>query len=401
MTEQTTHSVLQRLLRAARPPVDAGPVTPARALRLSVARAAEAAAGLQVAVRDIVDEVMGLDDMLALLDPQAMLLELTEDQLIAGLAAIDTQARAAVIEMQLLGRLRPAPAEVRPVTGTDAALVLPWIAALLKDLDSTTVDTALAGWTAGYATGGIVASARAAGMALPEGTFRVVRLTLALGDGGRQGLVLIALPASRAAAPAAAAPARPEWSHLMERAVLAAPSDLRAVLHRLRLPLGAVERFAVGQVLPLHGVTVSSLRIEGPDGRSVARARLGQVAGMRAARIEVAMPIQMAEIGGAAPVRRYPMAPIGGMVGYDPDAQADHGYGLGDDGPAMMGAIEEGMGGGMVGGMAGESGFPMMPMALAFDGTGDAAAEEEPGQGDMDGYSFVQPAGVVPISFDD
>lgn len=496
MTEQTTLSVLQRrLLRARGAAAEVRPATPARALRLSVARAAEMATGLQVSVRDIADETMGLDDMLALLDPQAMLLDIRENDRSSGLAGFDPQARAAAIEMQLLGRLRPGPAEVRPVTATDAALVQPWVTALLKDLDVTTADTALAGWTAGYVTGSTVANARAAGMTLPETTYRVVRLTLALGEGDRSGHLLLALPASRGAAPAAAPPERPAWTDLLERAVLLAPSELRAVLARLRLPIAAVEGFTVGQVLPLHGVTVSSLRLEGPDGRSVAQARLGQVAGMRAARIEAEAPVRMGEIGATGPVPRYPAGPIGGMVGYDGPSHAGQGYGIEDDGPAMMGGMG-GMGGGFGAGEAHGAmggGFPMASAAMGLeddampgafapgaqehpdfaatalggpedtpfsgtayggpddtgsagaayggpDGTGSAGAayggpddmasagtayggpdgggfpmaamalpgagmggagEVEPGQEDMDGYSFIQTAAAVPISLDD
>ena len=64
----------------------------------------------------------------------------------------------------------------------------------------------------------------------------------------------------------------------------------------MRLPLKRVEGFAVGDVLPLPGVTVGSLRLEGPDDAPVAPARLGQVMGLRAVRLELARPSELREV---------------------------------------------------------------------------------------------------------
>ena len=56
----------------------------------------------------------------------------------------------------------------------------------------------------------------------------------------------------------------------------------------MTLPISKIEAFEVGQVLQLAGTTVGSVMLTGPGGEKVATARLGQVAGKRAVRIEVA-----------------------------------------------------------------------------------------------------------------
>ena len=91
---------------------------------------------------------------------------------------------------------------------------------------------------------------------------------------------MIRLPQPKPEAPDLAAPVPTVAAQAM-----GAQAALEAVLHRLRLPWEEAEAFEVGQVIPLPGVTVASVRIEG-GGQDIGSARLGQVAGMRAIRIE-------------------------------------------------------------------------------------------------------------------
>jgi flagellar motor switch protein FliM len=119
-------------------------------------------------------------------------------------------------------------------------------------------------------------------MLLPDGPYRIVRLTLDLGAGGRQGLavLMVRLPPPRVPAPTEERPPA-----TVAGQVLLSQAPLTAVLYRLRLPLEEAEALQIGQVLPLAGVTVASVRVEA-GGQDLGPARLGQVAGMRAIRIE-------------------------------------------------------------------------------------------------------------------
>jgi flagellar motor switch protein FliM len=76
------------------------------------------------------------------------------------------------------------------------------------------------------------------------------------------------------------------WDRRMYAAVSQAPAALQAVLHKMHLTLGYVDGLQVGDVLPLSGATVGSVRLFAPDDVMVGKARLGQSAGMRAVRIQ-------------------------------------------------------------------------------------------------------------------
>jgi flagellar motor switch protein FliM len=192
------------------------------------------------------------------------------------------------VEAQVLGRVSASPCEPREPTAADAALARPLLEAFLTEAEAAVEGTPLAGWLAGPTLGERVASPREAALLLRDGRYRAVRLTLDLGAGERQGLVLIlALVAER--------PAQHEPTPTVAPQVLRSEARLDAVLHRLHLPLSEAEGLAVGQVLPLPGVTVASARIEA-GGVVLGPARLGQVAGMCAVRIETPLAPDLAPI---------------------------------------------------------------------------------------------------------
>ena len=300
-------AVLRRLARAspaATAADDPATLSPMRALRLALTRAAQRRSRLVITVLGITQEVVPLADLLRLIEADLLLIGLDGDCGLAGLAGIDTQTRAAVIEMQTMGKLRSEAAAARPVTATDLALVLPLLTGFLEELAQTSVATPLAGWVDGYLPGRRLPDLRAAGLALPESRYRLVRLTLDLGAGERQGSIVLALPESRTVADTPAPDPAQDWTRAFQTALGAAPADLHAVLHRMRLPLRSIEAFSVGQVLALPGVAVTSVSIEGPDGRRIAQARLGQLAGLRAVRLERPPPAVLSPAPPLPPVRR-------------------------------------------------------------------------------------------------
>jgi flagellar motor switch protein FliM len=285
MGDSVAGGILRRMARPAQPAS-----TPTRALRLAATRAAGSAAGLPLAVLGIAEEEGALDDLLAGLGDGLLLMRLDRDGAAAGLLALDGEGRSAAVEAQVLGRPAARAADPRPPTAADAALCAPFLDAFLAQAQAELEGSALADWLRGAGTAGRLADARGAGLALPDGRYRAMRLTLDLGAGGRQGLLLLML---RLPAPAPADPIRTPDATVAPL-VLAAESPLRAVLHRLELPLAQVEAWAPGTVLPLPGVTVGSVRLEAAGGSEIGTARLGQVGGRRAIRIEtpLAPPLQ-------------------------------------------------------------------------------------------------------------
>ena len=392
MEQESAQSVLARLLRSAGQAAANSAVTPTRALRLAMARAAEQSVGLNLSVLGVTEEVMPLDEALESLAPEMMLLALGRGGDPVGLAAFDLQLRTATVEVQTVGALRPAPAAERRITDADAALCAPLVTGFLADLAQTALDTSLEGWADGVDAGVRLPDARAAGMILEDCVMRLVRLSLELGGSERQGELLVALASGPKAHPAKMSRKPPHFTEALRASVMRAPAELHAVLHRLPMSLRDVEGFKVGQVLPLTGVTVGSVRLEGPDGGCVGQARLGQVTGLRAVRIEQTARIEMRD------------AALGQHLS-DAVAMADDlGAGLSmlGEGGALPGPLQSGepemmpeMAGGADFGSAmdggedaqdfmAEAGFDAAPLGdLGMEDPGPAEAGETPGLGDF------------------
>ncbi len=294
-----TNAALRRMVRQAPPPATSPAPLPPRVIRAAVTRAADRAAGLPLVVLGIELTETALEELVAALDPEHLLVMLSATVGPEGVLALDPGLRAALIEMQTVGRLLPQPPAARDPTTADLALAEPFVHHLLKELRAEAAGTPLASVLAEMGLAGRFANPRAASLALPDAGYRLVRVTLDLGQPDRQASLLLALPRRAPPVPLAAPePANPVWSDALARAVMEAPCMLNAVLHRMTLTLGEVERFAIGQILPLSGVTVSSVRIEGPGGAPVGPGKLGQMGGLRAVRLAGpgARPAQMEEM---------------------------------------------------------------------------------------------------------
>ncbi len=297
MSRQVSHDVLRRMVSPPPPAPEDVPITSSRAMRLAVTRAADQAHQLPVTILGLSEEVLDLDAMLAALSPDAMLIGMVQGDILSGLATFDLQLRAALIEAQTIGMVLPSAPEDRPATGTDAIMAVPLLERILDQMTETTSRTPLDGWGVGLHPAGQVPNLRAAGLILPERAYRVIRMSVDLQVEGREGVLTLALPDHESAPPLTATPKEDgDWSTRFRATVNAAPVHLQAELHRFKVPLFVVEDLAVGQVLPLVGCRVTSVKLKATDGRKVATARLGQSGGMRAVRVEQAVTPDMRDL---------------------------------------------------------------------------------------------------------
>lgn len=264
----------------------AAALSPTRALRIALSRAAELAAGLDITALGAADEEAPLADLLARVGDDWLLLRL-DGPTGPGLAALDLPLLLAVVEARTRGSLAPQEPEHRNPTAADAALAEPLVTAFLSELPALTIGTALEGWPGDCALGPPLADIRALGLVLPETDFRMVSLSCWLGAGERQGAFLVALPAEMPPDPQDERVQRAsQWAQALSQSVLDAELPLDTVLHRLRLSVAAVSELAPDRVLALPGVRVTGARLETADGRCIGTGRLGQSAGMRALRLE-------------------------------------------------------------------------------------------------------------------
>ncbi len=299
MTNSMHSTILRRMTGQRTDGADENPLTSSRALRLALTKAANDIVGLVLTVTSVAEEVQPLETMLAGLDEDLMLIELIRDNKLVGIVALDVQLRAAILEMQTVGSLIGAAADLRPATGTDKMMCDPVLAAFLDALPKAVVGTTLEGWADDVAIAQRIASSRAAGLVLDDHDYRILRLSVDLGVADRAGSILLALPPlQQALLTQTAAVEEPDWDSQFQASVAEAPASLEALLHRFSLPLTQARSLHVGQVVPLPGCTVNSVRLMTPDGHKLAEAKLGQIGGKRAVRIEAAPLLQMAELSG-------------------------------------------------------------------------------------------------------
>jgi len=274
------------------------PLTASRAVKLALTRSAERSIGLVVTVDTVSEETKPFDALLKALSDDMVLLWLDKNGEHTGILALDREMSAAIVEMRTLRRVRDTQGSDRRPTSADIALAQPLFVKLLDELHKTTGNTVLDGWTDAVVPASRVPSVREVGLALPDNTFRYMTMHVDLGAGDRKGKMWIALPDTRAA-PAASLPAdkNVDWAKEMNETVMEAPVILDAILHRSKFPLSLLAGLVEGQVVPLPGCSVSSVRMEALDGTTVARGRIGQMAGNIAVRVETPKGSLMTDLG--------------------------------------------------------------------------------------------------------
>jgi len=288
------------------------PLTVARALRLSAARAAEKSVGLKLSVRSVSEEMLALDVLIERLSNELLLLKMQKEGEPAGIAAMDTGLVAAIVESQTMGKLIDAKPNDRPMTAVDASLAEPLIAGLMKELNETIGGTALEGWPDDFTQKGQFLDLRQIGLTLPNETYRLLEMTIDLSVAEREGKFFFALPIPKKVA---APPPRDEeglvWSEAFPETVGASQAELPVILHRFDAPLFQLEKMEVGQVFELPKCRVDRARLEMPDGTLIAKGRLGQLGGYLALRLVTPEPDMLQELGGgAAPAIETSAAPM-------------------------------------------------------------------------------------------
>ena len=287
MTAQDTASVIHRKARAARDGSDARAMSPAKALRLAVARAADTLLDLALTVATVEQRRVSLAQVAETVADEGLILLLDGAGGARGALALDAQMMAALIEVQTTGKVRPGAAPVRRATRTDAAMVAPLVDAVLDGVDSEMLAEVEGYVPRGFRFGDRVEDRRALGLLLDAPDYDVFRVTADLGPGVRTGRLDLLVPARRPLATKtgprtdAGGPARA----LMSDVALGAPVVLDAVMARITLPLREACALSRGQVLALTPESLGAIQVTGAGAHLVAEARLGQLNGWRALRL--------------------------------------------------------------------------------------------------------------------
>lgn len=317
MGSQDHTSVIQRKAQAARDGFDSRQMSPAKALRLALARAADALFDLGLTVATVEQLRLPLAEVGRSLSDEGLLVLLDGAGGARGALCLDPQFLAGLIEVQTTGGVRPGVARSRVATRTDAAMVAPLIDAVLEEFDSQMTRGVDGYPSRGFGFGDMVEETRGLALALVASDFDLLRLTVDLGPGAKTGRLDLLLPV--VAPPARAAPGArvmAEGAARSEPVACTAPVMLDAVMARLRLPLRDVWAFKPGDLVPVPRAALGETQLLATKGHVVAQAQLGQMNGWRALRLvsggatplpEVAEP----ETGAAMAAEDMPAASAG------------------------------------------------------------------------------------------
>ncbi|WP_341366476.1 FliM/FliN family flagellar motor C-terminal domain-containing protein [Yoonia sp. BS5-3] len=298
MADNSHTSILRRMTDPQADEVAQSPLTTSRAVRMAMTKAAHSALGLAVTVTAIEEGAQPLDAMLPDLPDDLMMVALHRQGVPVGLIGLDMQVRAAVVELQTIGRVGKFAPEFRVATSTDKQMSDRFMAALLQDLTESVAGTEFEGWLDGLTHQDMIVDIRAAALILDDMEYRTLRMNIDLGVEGRAGQVLLALPLNTAEpAPVTPAAEKLPWDPSFRMAVADAPCVLDVELHRFSISLAQAENLQVGQVLALPDCTVSSAQLVSTDGLVRLPAKLGQMGGKRAVRIEQAPTMGMSDLG--------------------------------------------------------------------------------------------------------
>lgn len=288
-------------------------MSPAKALRLSLARTAEdlwdlalAASGISLSREPLekVIESLGDDGLITLLDgPEGAI----------GAASFQFPVVSGLVEVQTIGKVGRLAPDPRRVTRTDAAMVAPLIDGAMARFETMLAEAEAAPWARGYRFGSMMDSARMLSLALRATDFHVFRITLDLAA-TREGEAMLIFPVVEDVT-AGVVPGAQEAQRALEAQVMQAPTELRAVLHRVSMPLSAVSALKPGDRLTIPRNALGQTELEGGAQSVLATTRLGQMNGMRAVRL--ALPGVTSDE--AADIAAQPL-PVADMAGPAPDA---------------------------------------------------------------------------------
>ena len=271
-----------------------------KALRLTLAKVANDLMGMAMAVIGARVETRAGEGLSDLFGAENLLVLLEGPQRRRGAAVLDRALVGGLLQQQTVGSVSPVEeGDARPMTATDAAVCAPFLDALLSRAADLPEDPGEKALLKGYQFGARVPNARLLLMSLDEARYEIVHLTVDVAGGVRQGMLTLCLPVivtetlpggpdgsgkdtSKQAAPLSR----------LDKTVLALEVDLNVALTRLKMPLGDVQKLAIGDVIDLGVSAFDRASVQTRDGRRLSRGVLGHIDGVRALQMEHAVLAQ-------------------------------------------------------------------------------------------------------------
>lgn len=295
MSEQPRHLPLRQLTRGGRPAPEFGEVSPAKALRLALAKAGQEVLSQVVDGSGIEERRVTLPKIPDVVSKDGLTIIMDGPGGGRGLVSLDRISVAAITEGLTTGRISSEPPSDRRPSVVDALLCQRFLVTVMTVFAAKLVGHPGAGWATGFIPEDSIDDLRRLPILLDDEPYRVLTIETDFAGGARIGQMSLVLPwDGRHAVPGKTSKAEPakdaeaNWSETLEQAVMPTEAVLEAVLYRMKLTLSDVSAFKVGSLIPIPRRAVAQVSLEDSDGDQVSVVRLGQSQGWRAVRFETA-----------------------------------------------------------------------------------------------------------------
>lgn len=295
MSEQSRTVSLRQLTRGGRPAPEYGEVSPAKALRLALAKAGQSVLGQVVDGSGIEELRVSLDKLAEVLPMGGLSVMLHGPSEARGLLCLDRTMVATITEGLTTGKIAETAVAERAPTQIDALLCQRFLVTLLTVFAARLVGHSAAEWATGFVPEDPVDDLRRLPILMDDELYRVLSVSTDFAGGRRTGQMTLVLPVdgrmNTAQKPEEIADldaATDDWTKAMEQALLPAEVELEAVLYRIVLPLSKVSALEPGMSIPIPRRAVAEVVLEDGNAERVCIVRLGQSQGFRAIRVEQA-----------------------------------------------------------------------------------------------------------------
>lgn len=259
------------------------------ALRSAFARMANDWPGLGAQVLRVTHRAISVAEVADFIEPGMFLamLDGVGDNL--GVALICPTLLSGLVEGVATGRVVAASSMFRQPTRTDAALLAPMIDVLLRQISDRCSALPLGHGVQGFVYGSFLHDPRPLPLLLEDGRFRLLSFDVALGQGAIRGTLALILPDGQIVPSQVSRGISLDntqtWTHLMQHAVNASPTQLDVVLFQSQLSLSTALSLGPGDTLCIPLGALEALSLRALDGTCLGTGRLGQARGQRAVRL--------------------------------------------------------------------------------------------------------------------
>ncbi len=281
------------MTRAGRPPPEFGEVSPAKALRLALAKSGQEILEQAVTGSGIEELKVGIPAIQKELPESALVLDMTGPGGCRGLVALDRSCVAAITEALTTGRISGGELPERKPSRTDALLCRKFLVMVMTVFAARLVGHPDSDWATGFVPDEPVFDLRRLPVIMEDVPYRLLRMETDFGLGARIGQVCIVVPWAGPAAvppPAEALPPPEEdaaaWCEALEAAIMPARVELAGVLCRREITVRDYEALEAGSLIRIPMSSIANATLETATGQKIFRGRLGELDGDRALKVE-------------------------------------------------------------------------------------------------------------------